>query len=468
VTISSRAPLPRGPSGSLRGRLLRRLALVMSILLLIGSSVAYWNARRAADTAYDRSLLSSARAIAERLYSADGELAVEVPYVALDNFAYDITGRLYYQVIDFNGQPISGYEDLPAAAPSVPMTEDYPALARFYDAEYRGADVRVVSLLQAVSTNTASGMAEIRVAETRGARDQMAANLLRQSLINLGVLAVSALVLAWLAVTAALRPLQRLRNDVSERRSDDLRPIETDGLQREVRPLVYAINHFTGRLRENFERQRDFIAEASHELRTPLAALKARIELGLRSNEPEAWQQALREADASTDRTIGLANRLLSMARIERGARAVAEGSAEQVALAPLAQELALAMVPLAHARNIELALEVEQPFDVWGEPTLLQELFGNLIDNALQHTPSGGVVTLRLRAPALVEIEDTGPGIPPEERERVFERFYRQSPEGTGLGLSIVGEICRAHRAEISLHEGAEGGLLVRVSFLV
>ncbi len=98
----------------------------------------------------------------------------------------------------------------------------------------------------------------------------------------------------------------------------------------------------------------------------------------------------------------------------------------------------------------------------------LLQELFGNLIDNALQHTPDGGVVTLRLRAPALVEIEDTGPGIPPEERERVFERFYRQSPSGTGLGLSIVGEICRAHRAEISLHEGAEGGLLVRVSFLV
>ena len=227
-------------------------------------------------------------------------------------------------------------------------------------------------------------------------------------------------------------------------------------------------NHFTGRLRENFERQRDFIAEASHELRTPLAALKARIELGLRSSEPEAWRQALREAEASTDRTIGLANRLLSMARIERGARAVAEGSAEQVALAPLAQELALALVPLAHARNIELALEVEQAFDVWGEPTLLQELLGNLIDNALQHTPDGGLVTLRLRGPALVEVEDTGPGIPPEERERVFERFYRQSPAGTGLGLSIVGEICRAHRAEISLHEGAEGGLLVRVSFLV
>tara|TARA_Y100000782_G_scaffold349_1_gene332 strand:- start:84 stop:1478 length:1395 start_codon:yes stop_codon:yes gene_type:complete len=455
-------------AGSLRGRLLRRLALVMSLLLLLGSTAAYWNARHAADTAYDRSLLSSARAIAERLYNDAGELAVEVPYVALDNFAYDITGRLYYQVINFDGQAISGYEDLPAPAADIAMTEDYPALARFYDAEYRQSDVRVVSLLQPVSTTSASGMAEIRVAETRGARDRMAANLLRQSLINLGVLAVSALLLAWAAVTAALSPLQRLRNQVAERRSDDLRPIETARLQREVRPLVEAINHFTGRLRESFARQRDFIAEASHELRTPLAALKARIELGLRSDRPEDWQQALREAEASTDRTIVLANRLLSMARIERGARAVAEGGAERVALAPLVQELALAMVPLAHARNIELALEVEQALDVWGEPTLLQELIGNLIDNALQHTPNGGTVILRLRAPGLLEVEDTGPGIPPDERERVFERFYRHSPEGTGLGLSIVGEICRAHRADISLHEGAEGGLLVRVSFLV
>ena len=230
-------------------------------------------------------------------------------------------------------------------------------------------------------------------------------------------------------------------------------------------PLVDSINHFTGRLRENFERQRDFIAEASHELRTPLAALKARIELGLRASEPESWKTALHEAEQSTDRTIQLANRLLSMARIERGARAVAEGSAERVAMQPLVQELAISMVPLAHAQGIELALEADQPFDVWGEPTLLQELISNLISNALQHTPSQGQVILRLRASRLLEIEDTGSGIPESERQKVFERFYHQG-EGTGLGLSIVGEICRAHRAEISLHQGKLGGLLVQVRF--
>lgn len=451
---------------SLRGRLLSRLALVLAVLLALGSTNAYWNARGAADTAYDRSLLSSARAIAERLFDSDGQLFVDVPYIALDNFAYDITGRLYYQVINLTGESISGFEDLPGPPPDVEMTTDYPALARFYDDRYRGAGVRVVSLLQPVSGGTLQGMAEIRVAETLEARERMAHSLLRQSLINLGLLTFSALLLSWVAINVALRPLSRLRDEVATRSNNDLRPISTDGLQSEVLPLVGAINHFTGRLKENFERQRDFIAEASHELRTPLSALKARIELGLRSDEPEAWQQALEEAQQSTDRTIQLANRLLSMARIERGARAVAEGSAERVAMQPLVQELAMAMVPLVHAQGIELALDAEAEFDVWGEPTLLQELLGNLIDNAIAYTPAGGQVLLRLNDPKTLEVEDNGPGIAPEARSKVFEKFYRQGGGGSGLGLSIVGEICRAHRAEISLHEGKLGGLLVRVRF--
>ncbi|MFD1698333.1 sensor histidine kinase [Halopseudomonas phragmitis] len=453
-------------AGSLRSSLLRWLALMLAILLVLVGDRGYRNAQRAADTAYDRSLLSSARAVAERLYDADGELFVDVPYIALDNFAYDISGRLYYQVLNPQGQTLSGFEDLPAPPEDAELTRDYPALARFYTSDYRGNGVRLVSLLQPVSTASVQGVAEIRVAETLGARERMARNLQRQSLINLGVLAASALLLSWLAVSAALTPLRRLRDQVASRRSDDLRPISTEGLQREVQPLVESINHFTGRLRENFERQRDFIAEASHELRTPLAGLKARLELGLRSDDPQAWRQALEEGLLSTDRTIGLANRLLSMARIERGARAVAEGSAERVALRPLIQELGMALAPLAHQRGIELALEAEHDAQIWGEPTLLQELLSNLIDNALAHTPTGGQIILRLGPGPSLEVEDSGPGIPEAERGKVFERFYHQG-EGTGLGLSIVGEICRAHRAEISLHSGTIlGGLLVRVVF--
>ncbi|ERI50034.1 hypothetical protein N878_26955, partial [Pseudomonas sp. EGD-AK9] len=237
------------------------------------------SARRAADTAYDRTLLASARAVADGLYAEDGRLRANIPYVALDTFAYDSAGRIYYQVLGHRGEQVSGYEDLPPAPPGTRRTDDYPALAHFYDAEYRGQGVRVVSLLQPVSEPQLNGMAEIRVAETQGARERMARELLVGTLWRMGLLSVSALLLVWLAVSLALRPLETLRRVVAERASDDLQPLPDAGLPREVLPLVEALNQFNERLRGLFERQSQFIADAAHELRTPLAALKARIAL---------------------------------------------------------------------------------------------------------------------------------------------------------------------------------------------
>ncbi|WP_296217947.1 sensor histidine kinase [Pseudomonas sp. UBA2684] len=454
--------------GSLRGRLLRRLALLLTLILLVSSLSAYWSARRAADTAYDRTLLASARAIADGLYTAEGKLNANVPYVALDTFAYDSAGRIYYQVLDLSGALVSGYEDLPAAPRGTRRTNDYPALAHFYDAEYRNQGVRVVSLLQPVSEPQLNGIAEIRVAETQGARERMARELLFGTLWRMGLLSFSALLLVWLAVSAALRPLESLRRTVAERASDDLRPLPDAELPRELRPLVNALNQFNDRLRGLFERQSQFIADAAHELRTPLAALKARVELGLRAQEPVAWRSTLEDAAQNTDRLTHLANQLLSLARIESGARAIAEGGAQRLDLSQLARELGLALAPLAHARGVALALEAEQPVWLQGEPTLLNELLCNLVDNALAHTPVGGNVILRVLAPGVLEVQDDGPGIPAEERERVFERFYRRSAHGSGagLGLAIVGEICRAHQASISLHQALPQGLLVRVAF--
>ncbi|MDU9414139.1 sensor histidine kinase [Pseudomonas sp. zfem005] len=455
-------------AGSLRGRLLRRLAALLAVLLVIVSMSAYWSARDAADTAYDRTLLASARAISAGLYEADGRLKADVPYVALDTFAYDSAGRIFYQVTDIEGKLVSGYENLPGPPKGTPRTDDYPALARFYDARYDGVDVRVVSLLRPVSEESINGMAEIRVAETEEARERLARGLLVDSLWRLAVMSLAALALVWLVVSAALRPLNQLRNAVEERQADDLRPLPVVAVQTELKPLVDALNQFTERLRGLFQRQADFIADASHELRTPLAALKARVELGLREREPAQWYRTLEDTAANTDRLTHLANQLLSLARIESGARAIAEGGAERIELGALARELGMALAPLAHARGIALALEAEDMAWVMGEQTLLNELLSNLVDNALAHTPKGGNVTLRVLAPAVLEVEDDGSGIPAEDRDKVFERFYRRSPQvsGAGLGLAIVGEICRAHLADISLHDGASGGLRVRVSF--
>lgn len=384
-------------AGSLRGRLLLWLALLLLLVLLASGLSAYWNGREVVDTAYDRTLLASARAIADGLYEKDGTLRADVPYVALDTFAYDSAGRIFYQVNDIHGRMISGYENLPAAPADTLRTDDYPALAKFYDGVYQGVDVRVVSLLQPVSEPSMSGMAEIRVAETEGARERMARSLMTDTLLRLGVLGVGALVLVWLAVSAALRPLDRLRREVEERQPDDLRPLPMLEVQHELRPLVESLNHFTQRLRSLFERQSHFIADAAHELRTPLAALKARLELGLREQEPEAWRSTLETTAKNTDRLIHLANQLLSLARIESGAQAIAEGGAERIDLTALARELGLALAPLAYAREASLALESAGPVWIQGEPTLLNELLSNLLDNALAHTPQGGNVILRV-----------------------------------------------------------------------
>ncbi|MGA4529583.1 sensor histidine kinase [Ectopseudomonas chengduensis] len=453
---------------SLRGRLLRRLALLLSVILLASSLSAYWSARHAADTAYDRTLLASARAVADGLHSAEGLLRANVPYLALDTFAYDSAGRIYYQVLGLEGEQVSGYEDLPAAPPDTPRTEHYPALARFYDGVYRGQGVRVVSLLQPVSESTLQGMAEIRVAETQGARELMARELLLGTVWRIGLLAISALLLVWLAVSLALRPLETLRKAVAGRASDDLQPLPDADLPRELLPLVGALNQFNGRLQSLFERQSLFIADAAHELRTPLAALKARIALGLRADQSREWYETLEQAAQHSDRLTTLANQLLSLARIESGGRAIAEGGAQRIDLSQLTRELGLAMAPLAHARGVALALEADQPVWIDGEPTLLNELLNNLLDNALAHTPAGGNLIIRALAPSVLEVEDDGPGIPEAEHEKVFERFYRRSSlgNGAGLGLAIVGEICRAHQARISLHQVQPHGLRVRVEF--
>ena len=214
---------------SLRWRLLWNLALLLVVLMLASGLSAYWNGREAADTAYDRTLLASARTIAAGVSQRDGTLSADVPYVALDTFAYDSAGRIFYLVNDINQKLISGYENLPPPPPGTPRTDDYPALARFYNAKYQGQNVRVVSLLKPVSEPNMNGMAEIRVAETDEARVSMARSLAADTLLRLGMLAIGALLLVWFAVSAALRPLERLRTAVEERQPDDLAALAVGG-----------------------------------------------------------------------------------------------------------------------------------------------------------------------------------------------------------------------------------------------
>ena len=467
--------------GSLRGQLLRWLLFPLIVLVVIDAVSVYSNALDAADLAYDRSLLASTRALAERVSIADGKVVADVPYVALDSFETDTLGRIYYKVSGINGEFVSGYDDLPGLPPNVPRSEIYPALVRFYHATYQGEPVRIAALHQPVYDDSMRGIALILVGETLAARRGLSRKILFDTLWRQAVLVLAAALLAWFAVRFVLRPLMRLKLNVEARGPTDLADFDPAEVHKELRPLVVAMNGYMARLQTLIAAQRRFIADASHQLRTPLTVLKTQAELALREfDRTPCDPQALREVVASiavtTDSTVHLANRLLTLARAEHGA---AEGEMKILSLVDSARQVGLELALPAVKKEIDLALEADGDVRINGNALLLHELIVNLVDNAIRYTPPGGKVTLRVHLePAedgqpVLEVEDSGIGIAAAERERVFAPFYRASSaqqvnaDGTGLGLTIVRDIAALHGALIVLADGAHGGgLKVTVRF--
>jgi two-component system sensor histidine kinase TctE len=358
---------------------------------------------------------------------------------------------------------------------NVPRSELYPALVRFYHADYNGEPVRIAALLQPVYDDSMRGIALIQVGETLDARRALSRRILLNTLLRQALLVLAVATLVWFAVRLVLKPLMQLKQVVETRALSDLSDVDPALVHREVRPLVAAMNGTMARMQALIASQRRFIADASHQLRTPLTVLKTQAELALRENDPAAMQAIVRSIAATTDSTVHLANRLLTLARIEHG-----NGSAASfpVSLAALAQQVGLELALPAVQKNIDLALEAEDGADttVRGQELLLHELLTNLADNAIRYTPPGGSVLLRVRRVAggvLLEVQDSGPGLDEAEYDKVFMPFYRAqaaleiNPGGTGLGLAIVRDIASLHGATLSLARGDDGrGLKVGVLF--
>jgi two-component system OmpR family sensor kinase len=314
------------------------------------------------------------------------------------------------------------------------------------------------------------GSQVVQVAQPMSARRELAASMALRTILPLLTALPLLALLIWFIIARGLQPLDRVAAAVARRSPSLLEPVSERGLPSEVQPLVHALNGLLDRLGLALAAQRSFIADAAHELRTPLTAVHLQAQLAERASTDDERRRALADLKAGLERATRLSEQLLTLAREEPG---VIERALVEVDLAELARDVLGELMPLTETKAVDLGLNASVGASVMGDPEALRALVSNLVDNALRYTPAGGrvdvAVSSDLGGSTVLSVRDNGPGIAPDERERVFDRFYRGqiSVPGSGLGLAIVKRVADRHGATIELGEGIEGkGVSVSVRF--
>lgn len=444
---------------SIRRRLLVTLLAPLSIFFVIAVGLGYRSAVDTAGVAFDHGLSDDALALAARAsVRPDGTLDFDLPPAAEAILRTDSEDREFLAAWGPDRHLLAGDADL---APSSDPPSDHPRLS---DAVVRGLKVRKAEFLY----RTTAGPITVVSAETLAKRNEAEAGIFVSLIVPNTLLVLVAVVLVHLGVGRALAPLSRLSKDIAGRSSDDVAPLAREAADREVLPLVDAINGLMSRLAAAAVAQRRFLADAAHQLRTPLAGLQTQIEL-LADDLPEAARGRLATLAAAASRVGRLSQQLLALAR---SAPEAAVGHAlEDLDVADLVEARAIDWYDEALRRGVDLGFELA-PAPIHGSPWLVGEMLTNLVDNASRH--GGRTVTVRCgttgTGTAFVEVEDDGPGIDEAERARIFERFYRGpgvTAPGTGLGLSIVRDVAEGHGARVGVDPGADGhGVCFRVEF--
>ncbi len=472
--------LRRHEQRSLFGEILDWMLAPLLLLWPMSLGLTWLVAQGIANRPYDRELAEAVLALAGQasvqVVSAEGPAPPELRQT-LDRTAASLLrseedgDNVYFQVLGARGQLMAGDArlNLPDNSPFAESRRGPSDLGgvRFRDDFMGDEPVRVAWL--ALPGGGGEGDALVQVAETLGKRSRLATEIIKGVLLPQFVILPVAVLLVWLALARGIRPLADLQQRIRRRDSTDLSPIEVGGVPDEVAPLVGAINDLLQRLDQTIAAQRHFLADAAHQLKTPLAGLRMQAELAAREIEAgrgdtATMRHSLEQIAVSTQRAAHMVNQLLAMARADAASGQVLQQ--QPVDLAALVRSVVRDFVAKAMDRRIDLGYEgpddeaAPASVTLQGEPVLLGELVRNLVDNALQYTPAGGTVTARVVPDpfgqvVVLQVEDTGPGIPPAERDAVFRPFYRAlgtQVDGSGLGLAIVHEIAQRHGASITL----------------
>jgi len=436
-----------GLGSTLRVRLLLSLLAVLVIAALAMGGSVYWNVLRQTESLFDYQLRQMALSLRDQ-----GEIAPEDQLALADgqlDFVIQIwreDGRAVYATrlqVEPPARAVLGFANIPAGG-----------------VVWRTFGVQ-------------AGDRVIQIAQPERVRHQRAAQAALRSVVPLlAVAPLLALVIGWL-VSRSLAPLQRLALEVRARDSGSLQALPVDGLPDEVLPLVQSLNALLDRLGAALAAQRHFVGDAAHELRSPLTALKLQVQVLRRAPDDAARDEAARALNAGVDRATRLVEQLLALARSEAGA--AREAAAAGALLAEIVRQAMADVGPIATARGTTLELDVApgaEAIEVQGAADVAA-LVRNLIDNAVRYSPDGGHVAVWLGRAAgdgalTLQVDDDGPGIPPADRDIVFDRFVRRDnaagQTGSGLGLAIVRQVALRQGAQVELGEAPRGGLRVRV----
>jgi two-component system sensor histidine kinase TctE len=461
---------------SLFGEILDWMLAPLLLLWPMSVVLTWLVAQGIANKPFDRELAEMVQVLSKQVsVQAQGGKAVAkfvLPAGASEILHTDESDVIYYQVLGLRGEYLSGDRALP-----VPADEDRapPGELRYRDDVLNNDSVRVAYQWVDVPGQSPGAAPLVQVAETLGKRSRLATEIIKGVILPQFVILPLAVLLVWLALARGIAPLNELQQRIRRRDSSDLSPIDEREAPEEVSPLVRAINDLLARLDQSLSAQKHFLADAAHQLKTPLAGLRTQAELAQReidagASDPKAIKRSLQQIALSSQRAAHMVNQLLAMARAEDKEHASHQ---QNVNLARLATETVRDFVPRAMEKRIDLGYEGPDNISgakpaanppaaltVRGHALLLRELIRNLVDNALQYTPAGGTVTVRVvddpfGQVVVLQVEDSGPGIPVAEREQVFRPFYRAlgtNVDGSGLGLAIVREIALQHGAELLL----------------
>jgi two-component system, OmpR family, sensor histidine kinase TctE len=436
------------------------LLIPLCSMVTISTLVAYNLAAWFANEANDRELLNAAHAVAARLSEDSRGIVADLPKAVQAVLRHNDMDKFFYQVLNDEQVRLAGDAVLP-----MPVTSTHSDAPRFRYAKVNGEEVRMARIRVPLH-GLNNRIVIVQVARTLHARHELIHKIFLSIVIPQIMLIGLSLVTVWLNIRSGLKPLRTLSQDIQKRSQHDLTPIDQSTAPAEVVPLIVALNTLLSRLDSHISAQQRFISNAAHQLRTPVAGLKAYIEYGRRVNNGKI-KDVLEQLDQGTDRISEMVSRLLVLARARE------QGQKIPVELNSATSQVTAMLMPEAASRNIHLEFEpAPDKTIVSGDQNELQDMITNLVVNGIRYTPEGGRVVVRVEhgPPAQITVEDNGPGIPPEERTRVFERFYRllgTRVPGSGLGLSIVAEIAERHNAVVELEEPAGGkGTIARISF--